>query len=479
MKVMDWTGRRVAVIGLGISNSALIRYLVRKGAKVTGCDQKPRDALGTVYDDLASLGIDFRLGDDYLADLEQYEAIFLTPGIRKDLPEIEHARRRGVVISSETELFFRLCRARIIGVTGSSGKTTTTTLIGEILSASGYDVRVGGNIGQPLIESVESLRPDQWVVLELSSFQLENLHASPDIALVTNISPNHLDHHGTMAAYVRAKKQIYRHQRKNGWLILNDDDGWADEMEFEAPGNVRRFSRRGPVSQGAYIDGDRVVIARSGQRRRTLEQVCLLSDIRLLGRHNLENVLAAVTVTDLCGVRLSTMRDVIASFTGVPHRLELVRDVWGVQYYNDSIATTPMRAVAGIESFSQPIVLIAGGYDKGLSFDPMVEALRDNVKALVTVGETAPKIEATLQEHAAKRPGNWPSVHRARSFEEAVEKAHALAAPGDVVLLSPGCASYGMFRNFEERGMRFRELVYELTEQPVVTEPPSSKGAGS
>lgn len=466
---MTWNGRRVAVIGLGLSNSALIRYLVTKGALVTACDRKSREQLGALYTQLHSLGVRFQLGDRYLNDLARFETIFVTPGMRKDLPELEQARKLGIELSSETQLFFDLCKARAIGVTGSSGKTTTTTLIGEILSAAGYDVLVGGNIGRPLIELAESLRPDQWVVLELSSFQLETMTRSPNIALITNISPNHLDMHGTMASYVEAKKTIYRYQEPNDWLVLNQDDRLADEMELEAPGNVRRFGRRSPVVQGAYIDGDRIVLARSAQRRRTLEQVCNLSDIKLVGEHNKENVLAAVTVVDLCGVRLSTVRDVLTSFTGVPHRLELVRDVWGVKYYNDSKATTPASAAAGVRSFTQPIVLVAGGYDKGIPFDELAEAAEEHVKAVVTVGETAERIETAIKEHFKGR--TWPLIVRAQSFDEAVGQAHALAEPGDVVLLSPGSASWGMFTNFEERGARFRELVYNLTEQPVVSRP--------
>lgn len=467
---MEWRGRHVAVIGLGLSNTALIRFLVAKGARVTACDRKTREELGEVYDQLAPLGVTFRLGPGYLSDLDGVDAVFVTPGMRKDLPELVQLREAGVLVSSEMQLFFELCKARIVGVTGSSGKTTTTTLIGEILSAAGYDVVVGGNIGRPLIDLAEQLRPDQWVVLELSSFQLETMSLSPHIALVTNISPNHLDMHGTMEAYVAAKKRIYRAQQPNDWLVLNNEDPWANEMEMEAPGNVRRFSRKGPVVQGAFVDGGRIVLARSAQRRRTLEQVCLLEDIRLLGEHNVENVLAAVTVADLCGVRLTTVRDVVASFTGVPHRLELVREAWGVKYYNDSIATTPTRAAAGIRSFKAPVILIAGGYDKGIPFDELAEAVcTGSVKAVVTVGQTADKIEAAIKARSGASGG--PVLERAATFEDAVRRAHALAVPGDVVLLSPGCASYGMFRNFEERGQRFRELVRDLTEEPVASRP--------
>lgn len=466
---MTWNGREVAVIGLGLSNTALIRYLVRQGARVTGCDRLTAERLGPRYEQLRALGIRFQLGEGYLDDLDRFHMLFVTPGMRKDLPELVAARKKGVRISSETELFLSLCRARTIGITGSSGKTTTTTLVGEILAAAGYDVVVGGNIGRPLIDEVDRLHEGQWVVLELSSFQLETVTRSPNIAVVTNIAPNHLDVHGNMSAYVKAKKRIYRFQEPNDWLVLNHEDAWADEMELEAPGNVRRFSRAGSVVQGAFVDGERIVLARSAQRRRTLEQVCSVRDIRLLGEHNVENVLAAVTVADLCGVRLSTVRDVVSSFTGVRHRLELVREAMGVKYYNDSIATTPERAAAGIRAFSQPVILIAGGYDKGLGFEELAVAICEGpVKAVITMGDTAESIAEAIR---ACGRGRQPQVERAPDFDAAVRRAHALAAAGDVVLLSPGCASYGMFRNFEERGERFQQLVLELTEQAVSAPP--------
>lgn len=466
--MMQWEGKRAAVVGLGISNTALTRFLVRQGAHVVAYDQQSQQQLGETYNELARIGVEFHLGPHYLDYLHDVDTIFVTPGMRKDIPALQAARKRGIEISSEMQLFLALCKARVIAVTGASGKTTTTTLIGEIMTAAGHDVIIGGNIGTPLIEKVNTISEDQWVVLELSSFQLENLHASPEVALVTNITPNHLDMHGTMEAYVEAKKQIYRFQSDNDWLVLNDDDHWADEMDLEARGNVRRFSSKGSVKRGAYVDGERLVIARSGQERRTLEQVCLTSDIRLLGEHNIDNVLAAVTVADLCGVRLSTMRDVITSFTGVPHRLEFVREAGGVKYYNDSIATTPTRTAAGIRSFREPIVLIAGGYDKGIPFDELKEAMDERVKAVVTYGQASEKIVKTLRK-------DGDSVHRltvyeADDFEQAVKKAHDLAEPGDVVLLSPGCASYGAFRNFEERGLCFQNLVHDLTEKAAQVE---------
>lgn len=466
---MRWTGKRVAVIGLGVSNAAVVRYLIQQGAIVTGCDRKSQGQLGPVFDAFASLPIELRLGEHYLDDLDTVDALVLTPGMRKDLPQLQRARARGIPITSETQLFFDHCGARIIGITGSSGKTTTTTLVGELLAASGLSVYVGGNIGRPLLDMVDRIRPDQWVVLELSSFQLEQLEASPHIALVTNISPNHLDVHGTMEQYVRAKKRIYASQGQGDWLVLHADDPWAGEMAAEAPGRVRWFRPGGGLPEGVFVEAGRIVMARDTSGQRTLEEVCRLDDIRLLGEHNLANVLSAVAVADLCGVQLGTIRDVVRSFTGVKHRLELVRDVWGVRYYNDSIATTPSRAVAGIRAFSDPIILLAGGYDKGIPFDEMAECIVERVKLVVLMGDTANRIEDAIDAAAARR-GTRPAVLRVKDFDSGVKAAVSRARAGDVVLLSPGCASYGMFSNFEERGQRFRRLIHDFTEMPVTSE---------
>lgn len=457
---MELTGRRVSVVGLGKSNVALVHYLLRKGAIVTARDQKTAEELGAVYDHLGALGVEFRLGPGYLQGLEPSEVIFLTPGMRKDFPEIVRARQRGAVISTEVDLFMHLCRAPIVGITGSSGKTTTTTLTGAILEAAGFKTYVGGNIGRPLIDIVDSIPESAVVVLELSSFQLELVTRSPRIAVVTNISPNHLDMHASMAAYVGAKGRIYAYQSENDALVLNADDAYAPAMAKEADGRVLWFSRRKEVPTGAHIQDGRIVLSKETAAGRSVIDICSTSEIRLLGEHNLENVLAACVVGHLMGATPGTMREVVTSFTGVAHRLELVREHNGVRYYNDSIATSPSRAVAGIRAFDRPVILIAGGYDKNLPFDEFAKVVVERAKAVFLIGEAAEKIARAI----AAQPGKAPPVAFCATLEEAVSRAKAESRPGDVVLLSPACASYDMFPNFEARGERFRKVVHELTE---------------
>lgn len=455
---MELYGRAVSVVGIGVENVPLVRYLARAGAKVTARDQKLPDQLGRHYQELTSLPVSVICGESYLEGIDKAEVIFLSPGIKRHLPEIEAARAGGAEITSQMALFLSLCPAGVAGITGSSGKTTTTTLIGKILDASGFRVFVGGNIGRPLIEHVGEMSPDDWVVLELSSFQLEGLRQSPHVALVTNVTPNHLDMHASMEEYIEAKAQIYRHQAPSDWLVLNHDNDVTRAMAQECRSQVAWFSRKAEVDRGAHLYGDRMMwVPGDG----TPEDVCSPAEVRLRGVHNLENVLAAVAVTGQCGASPHAMRQVATTFTGVPHRLELVGESAGVRYYNDSIATTPTRAAAGIRAFDEPIVLIAGGYDKHLPFDEMAEAIVERVQGVVLIGVTAPMIEGAVLERLSAT-GRTVEIARAESFADAVVAASRMAHPGDVVLLSPGCASYDMFRNFEERGERFRSLVREL-----------------
>lgn len=457
---VDWRGRRVAVVGLGVSNRAVMRYLARHGAHLVGFDQKPAAELGPAYDEMAALGARLVLGPDYLEHLQgSWDAVFLTPGMRKDLPVLAELRRRGVPFFSEIGLVFALCRGRIIGVTGSSGKTTTTTLIGEMLKAGPHPVYVGGNIGQPLLEVVEEIPADAWVVLELSSFQLEMLDRSPAVAVLTNVSPNHLDVHGTMAAYVAAKERIVRFQGSDGIAVLNGDDPVTARLAGQAPGQTLLFSRQRPVPAGAWLDGDQLMVG--GIRRAAPVVLCRRREIQLLGDHNVENVLAAAATAVACGIDLAAVRAVATGFRGVPHRLELVAEGNGVRYYNDSIATAPDRTLAALESFTEPVVLIAGGYDKGIPFDPLGPAICRRARAVVLIGTTAPRIEEAVRA-AAAGAGRLPEIRHAGSLAEAVRAARELARPGDVVLLSPACASYDMFRDFAERGRQFKELVRAL-----------------
>lgn len=463
---MNWIGKEVSVVGLGRSNLALIRYLTQKGASITARDQKSASALGHVHAELDALGVDFRLGPDYLHQLHTADAVFLTPGMRKDLPQIVEARRRGVLITSEINLFFEECRAPIVGITGSNGKTTTTSLVALLLEAAGHRVYVGGNIGTPLIERVDEISEGSIVVLELSSFQLELLHTSPRVAVVTNVSPNHLDVHKTMAAYVDAKQHIFRYQSSDDVLVLNADDPTTKGFARQATGRVVWFSRTREVANGAFLYDGRITIAKESRFGRSLADVCAVNEIPLLGAHNVENVLAACAVGAVLGATTGSLRDVVTSFTGVAHRLELVREVGGIAYYNDSIATSPSRAIAGLKAFDRPVHLIAGGYDKGLPFDEFAQVVQERCRSLLLIGETADKIARAVQE-SSSRGGKSPVIIHCRSLEEAVRRGSRRAAPGDVVLLSPACASYDMFPNFEVRGERFRKAVHQVTEQEV------------
>lgn len=451
---MDLQGR-VAVVGVGVSNMALIRYLVSKGVSVTACDRHPAERLGDRAGELSRLGVRLVTGEAYLAPLAEHDLIFLTPGMPKHLPEIEAARRRGAVIAGEIGLVLNLCRAPVIGVTGSAGKTTTTTLIGEIMRVSGRQTYVGGNIGTVLIEKVEAIPPEAIVVLELSSFQLQLVQRSPHISVITNISPNHLDVHATMEEYVAAKKAIFRHQSPRDWLVLNADDPLVRSFAAEARSRVVLFSRRADPGgrDAAFIRDGQMVWRRDGQELPTL----LLEEIKLPGLHNQENILAAMAACYLAGAPLSAVREVMTQFTGVEHRIEPVRVLDGVKWYNDSKATSPAEAVAALSTLPAPIVLIAGGSDKGIPFDPIAPLVAEKVKYLILTGPTAPKIE-----EAVRRGGYAGPVRRAADMAEAVALARAAAAPGDTVLLSPACASFDAYRNFEERGRHFKSLVEAL-----------------
>ncbi|HEY8449338.1 MAG TPA: UDP-N-acetylmuramoyl-L-alanine--D-glutamate ligase, partial [Bacillota bacterium] len=359
---MEWSGRRVAVVGLGVENTPLARFLARRGAQVTAFDRKPLEQLAPEARALADLGVRLAVGHDDLAALveERFDAVFLTPGIVKDRPEIQAARQRGARITSQTNLFFSLCRAPIIGITGTSGKSTTTSLIGHILAADARrPVYVGGNLGQVLIEQVEAIPPDAWVVLELSSFQLELLEESPHIGVLLNLYPNHLDVHRTFEAYRAAKQRIYRFQRpeRGDQAVFYYDDPALRTLSGEAPAGATFFGRSPDLPEGTTVTGDWAVIRRAAR----VTSVLPVSEIPLRGPHNVLNVLAAINVADLCQVPGERIREAVRSFRSLEHRLETVAEIDGVLFVNDSIATTPDRAAAALRSFDRPVVLIAGG----------------------------------------------------------------------------------------------------------------------
>jgi len=454
----DIANKKVAVLGIGISNTPLIRYLGKLGVNVTAFDRAGRDELMPALKSLEDLDIEYCLGPDYLEKLRGFDIIFKTPKIRFDIPELLREAEAGAEITSEMEVFCRLCPARIFGVTGSDGKTTTTTLISKILEHHGYKCWLGGNIGTPLLDRIDEIDGSDMVVLELSSFQLHTMHNRINTAVVTNVSPNHLDVHKSMQEYIDAKKNIFLYQDVNDTLVLNYDNVITRGFAPEAPGKVIMFSRTADLDEGVVLSGGKIVLRRSGREM----EIADVSDIRIPGVHNVENYMAAAAATaDFAGP--SDVRAIAVSFGGVEHRNEHVRTVNGVSFYNDSIGSSPSRTMATIRSFGDRVILIAGGYDKHLSYDEMGEVLAERVKCLVLFGQTSDKIEAALK-YGVKKSGRGTGipVYRCTSMEEAVRTAYENAVPGDVVLLSPASASFDHYRNFEERGNHFKKIVLEL-----------------
>lgn len=444
--------KKIAVIGIGISNTPVIKLLAEKGAKVTACDRKSKEELGHTATELQRCGVNLKLGCDYLEELEA-DIILKTPGIRPDIPQLVAAAKRGAVVTSEMEIFFKLAPCRLIAVTGSDGKSTTTSLISEILKAGGYTVHLGGNIGKPLLPEIEQIKEDDICVLELSSFQLMNMTESPDIAVITNVSPNHLDYHRSMEEYTEAKKAIFKGQRCKK-LVLNYDNTLTRAMANEFEGEVKFFSFQTKLEEGYYFtDG---AICSAGKK------VLCRSDLKLPGDHNVENFMAAMAATEkLCGV--SAFAKVASEFGGIPHRLELVRMRAGVRYYNDSIASSPTRTRACFASFPQKLILIAGGYDKKIPFDDFGPDILKHVKHLILMGATKDKILTAVEQAKGFRESNI-LISIVNSMEEAVEKAADSAESGDIVVLSPACASFDMFKNFEQRGDAFKACVRALKE---------------
>ena len=438
-------GKTAAVVGIGISNMPLIGYLLSHGATVTARDIKPRGKLGSAADELEEKGVRLICGENYLENIGE-EYIFRTPGVRYDKPGLQRAVAAGSVLTSEMELFFELTPAKIIGITGSDGKTTTTTLIGRMLAGTGRHVFVGGNIGRPLLPEVESMTDSDIAVVELSSFQLHTMALSPDISVVTNVSPNHLDYHTSMDEYIAAKKNIFLHERCRR-LILNYKNEITRAMADEArPDTEVVFF----LSENGIYDEDGIVYYKS-------EPVISVSDILLPGRHNTENYMAAIgAVYGL--VPSGVIKQIARTFGGVEHRCELVCEKKGVRYYNSSIDSSPTRTAAALNSFKQKLIVICGGYDKNIPFEPLAEPLCRMAKTVVLTGSAAPKIKAVLNAY----DGEKPVIVERPDFTEAVMTAVSAASAGDIVLLSPACASFDAFPNFEARGGRFKEIVQGL-----------------
>ena len=449
--------RRVAVIGIGVSNTPLVELLCAAGISVTACDRKERAQLGALADRLEAAGTALSLGEHYLDDLSA-DIIFRTPGMRPDIPALDAARKRGSIITSEMEVFFRLCPCRIIGITGSDGKTTTTTLIAELLRAAGFRVFVGGNIGHPLLCDLPQMQESDIAVVELSSFQLMEMPYSPQLSVMTNLAPNHLDVHRDMEEYVAAKENIFAHQQKGDTAIFNYDNEITRKLSGKAAGSVKYFSLTQSVLNGVYLSDGAIYAAEDGIARRIMDA----ADIRLPGLHNVDNYMAAIAaVGDL--VPDDVIVRVARSFCGVPHRIEFVREVRGVRYYNDSIASSPSRAIAALHSFDEKIIMIAGGYDKHIPFDALGDEIAQNVRLLILCGATANAIRRAV-EAAPHYAEGAPGIMDAASLSDAVTLAAQHAKAGENVVLSPACASFDQFRNFEERGEAFKSLVAALSE---------------
>ena len=445
-------GKTVAFCGVGRTHMPLIQLFQEKGAVVTVRDQRPLEKLGENGEILRSLGVELRLGEDYLQDLNE-DIIFRTPGMRYHLPQLEEARARGCAVTSELELFFRLCPCKIYGVTGSDGKTTTTSIIAEFLKAQGKTVHLGGNIGKPLLPEIESIAPEDVAVVELSSFQLISMRESPDVAVVTNLSPNHLDVHKDMQEYIDAKKNILLHQGALSRTVLNAGNEITAAFAPEVRGDCWMFRRGAPVERGVWCDGETIYV--HGQ------PLLPISQIRIPGWHNVENYMAAIAAV-WGDVEPETIRRVAETFAGVEHRAEFVRELGGVKYYNDSIATSPTRVISGMLSlFPQKILMIAGGYDKHIPFEPLGPAVCEKVKTLILLGSTAQKIQDAVMAAPQYREG-CPEILRVETMEEAVAAAAAHAQPGDIVSLSPACAAFDLYPNFEVRGRHFKEIVNKL-----------------
>lgn len=445
--------KRVGVLGVGISNKPLIRFLHKSGADITALDKTPADKMKT-KEELADLDINWVLGDDYLDSLKGFDVIFKTPVIRKDLPELLNERKRGCIVTSEMEVFMRFCPSRIIGITGSDGKTTTTTITSILLEEQGYTVHTGGNIGNPLLNEIETMKDSDFVVLELSSFQLDSIKSSPDIAVITNVTPNHLDVHRDFDEYCEAKANIFLYQDILGKLVLNHKDTQAHKYKERARGSVTWFMKE---NQKFSFDNKKIYISESGKMD--------INDIKSNQPHNLSNFCAALACTEGL-VDEKTAIDVLKSFEGVKHRSEFVRSINGIDFYDSSADSSPQRAKTTLQSFiaqGRSVVLIAGGKDKNCDYEGLGQTILEAGNKVILIGENISKIKDSIQKALKNNPSyKSPIIYEAESYKDAVGKAINIAETGEAVVLSPAGTSFDSFKNFEERGKYFKKIVKEL-----------------
>ena len=454
-------GRKVAVIGLGVSNIPLIDYLHDLKSEVTFFDSREIDDIDKkIVDKIVDYGMSFSFGKGYLEKLVGFDIIFRSPSCLPRDPELEKEAKRGAIITTEIEMVIELCPCLVIGITGSDGKTTTTTLISEIIKEEGHTCFLGGNIGTPLFTKISEMQPEDIVVLELSSFQLMNMKISPKISVITNITPNHLNIHTDMEEYVEAKKNIFKYQDKDGLVILNYDNEITRECAKEAPGKVMFFSSKDKTVNGYLVDTEdgKIKVSENGLRKHVFDT----KNMKLRGVHNFENAACSIIATkDL--VKKESIDKVLTEFKGVEHRLELVKETKNrIKWYNDSVSSSPPRTIAGLNAFSfKNIILIAGGYDKNLDYEVLAKPILDNCKSLILLGQTSEKIEkAVLKEQ--KRSQKDLNIYKCKSLNQAVQTANEIAIKGDIVLFSPASASFDMFKNFAERGEIFKQYVKEI-----------------
>ena len=452
-------GKKVAFIGAGVSHKRCIEQFVELGAQVTLCDQKKSlEDFGAYADTLRRLHVRLSLGEHYTDGFAGQDIIMRTPGYEYYKPELQAALQAGTKVTSEVELFFELCPCEIVAVTGSDGKTTTTTLISKMFEAAGRKVFLGGNIGAALLPQLADVTPEAVAVVELSSFQLISMRVSPKVAVVTNVTPNHLDHHKDMQEYIDAKRNILLWQVPPCRAVLGFENDISRSMESDCKGEQVWFTRLHETDKGAFLreSDDTLCYAENG----VVTPILPRAEVKLRGLHNVENLLAAIAAV-WGRVPVEAMRQVGSTFTGVEHRIEPVRTLDGVTYYNDSIASSPTRTIAGLRSFNQKIILIAGGYDKKIPYEPLAPEILAHVKTLVLMGATGPRIEAAVRACPGFDESALTILH-ADSMQHAVELARGAARPGDVVSLSPASASFDLYPNFEVRGRDYKNIVNNL-----------------
>lgn len=451
--------QRVVILGLARQGTSLARYLAELGADVTVSDVRQEEALADAIQELEGLPIRYALGGHPPNLLDGADLLCLSGGVPLDIPIVEEARKRDLPVSNDAQIFLERCPAPVIGITGSAGKTTTTAMTGEMCRAAGFRTWVGGNIGNPLIDDLDEIRPTDKVVMELSSFQLELMRNSPHIAAVLNITPNHLDRHEDMEAYIAAKRNIIAHQTEEDFALLGYDDANARSLALETPAQLLWFSGGAEVEKGAFKTNGELTLRLNGCDG----TICEADEIELLGKHNILNVLASSVLAGVAGVPLEAIREVATTFEGVEHRLELVREWKGARWYDDSIATAPERSIAALRSFDAPVVLLAGGRDKDLPWGPFTDEAIHNVRTLITFGEAGPMIARVVRERLAEEDEtSLTDIVEVDTLEQAVEAAAGIVESGDVVLLSPGGTSFDAFQDFAERGDRFKEFVRAL-----------------